>query len=148
MPPIIHLVRGVPNNYVKLHVGSKQLGDPSLDVVCVYERIGVVFSVFAPIQRRFACSAEFAFAFRIPCMLCPLEPDIPGLIVEAPRHRVLPVGEFRAIDAAPCHQTGQLGGSDAKNLLGQDVIHPLLKVWNLTFQPQDQALCDLAEEHP
>ena len=45
------LVRRVADDHVELHIASKQLGDPSLDVVGVDERIGVGFEAFATVEE-------------------------------------------------------------------------------------------------
>jgi hypothetical protein len=59
---------------------------------------------------------------------------------------VLTVGPLRAVEAAPCDEAGQLGDPDAEDLLGQDVVDPLLQVRELVGQSLDEPLGDLAEE--
>ena len=59
---IVELVRRVANDHVELHVVSKQLGDPSLDVVGVDERVGVGFKTFAAVEGLLAGSAVLALA--------------------------------------------------------------------------------------
>lgn len=73
MTTVVQLVRRVANNYVELHIVSKQPGYPSLDVVGVNERIGVGFQPFAPVQCALAGAAISAFAMG-PRVLGALEP--------------------------------------------------------------------------
>ena len=43
IPAIAQLIWRVANDYVELHIASKQLGHPSLDIVSVNECIGMSF---------------------------------------------------------------------------------------------------------
>jgi hypothetical protein len=47
---VVQLVGRVADDHVELHVSSEQLGDPSLDVVGVDERVGVGFKPFATVE--------------------------------------------------------------------------------------------------
>jgi hypothetical protein len=69
------LVRRVANDHVELHIASKQLGHPSLDVVGVDERIGVGFKPFAAVKGALAGAAVLALAIN-PRVLHALEPDV------------------------------------------------------------------------
>ena len=73
--PTSHLVRRVADDHVKLHIASKQLGNPSLDVVGVNERISMGFKPFAAIESLLARAAVLAPAIH-PRVLHPLEPDV------------------------------------------------------------------------
>ena len=61
---------------------------------------------------------------------------------------MLPVGLLGAIEAPSRDQARELGDSDAKHLLGQDVIDTLLQVRNLGLQPVDEAPGDLRRNTP
>ena len=58
-PKKSHLVRRVADDHVELHIASKQLGHPSLDVVGVDERVGVGFKPLAPVQRVFWLAPQY-----------------------------------------------------------------------------------------
>ena len=81
--PVVQLIRRIADDHVELHIVSKQLGYPSLDVVGVNERIGMGFKSFAAIQRLLACPAKLALAIH-PCVLHALEPDVACIAGEAP----------------------------------------------------------------
>lgn len=61
--------------------------------------------------------------------------------------RILAVGVFGAVDAAPGQQAGQLGDGDAIELIVEDVVHPLLQIGDLVGQPHQQPLGDLPQKH-
>jgi hypothetical protein len=58
-----------------LHIPSNQLGEPSLDVVGVNERVGVGFKVFAAIKSTLAGAAVAAPAAD-PGVLGAFEPNV------------------------------------------------------------------------
>ena len=47
---VIELVRRVADDYIELHVSSEHLGDPTVAIVGVDERVGVGFKALATIQ--------------------------------------------------------------------------------------------------
>src|SRR5580704_1870952 len=70
-----HLIRWISDDYVELHIASKNLGEPSLDVVGVNERVGVGFQSCRPVENGFAGSAILALV-AVPSVFEALEPDI------------------------------------------------------------------------
>src|SRR5262249_4364659 len=60
---VIQLIRRIADDDVKLHVVSKQLGDPSFDVIRVNEGISVRLATFAAIKSGLARAAELALSF-------------------------------------------------------------------------------------
>ena len=111
------LVRRVTDDDVELHVASEQLGDPSLDVVGVDERVGVRLEARATVEGLLARSAVLAPAVRElldlvavlvgvsthsspdPGVLRPLEPDVAASASERLGDRVRAVRVLRAVDA-------------------------------------------------
>ena len=146
MPAIAQLVRWVANDHVELHVLSKQLGHASCDVVGVDEGIGVAFQIRAPVERGLTCAAERAFAV-VPAVLAALKPDMSRFGAKCLGNRMLPIGVFAAIHAAPCQQGGEARDANAKYLSGQDVVHPRLQIGHLRGQPFNQSAGDGAQEH-
>src|ERR1043165_684220 len=71
---VTELIRRVANDYVELHIASKQLGQASLDVVGVDERVGVGFEAFAAVEDALTGPAVFA-AGANPRVLGAFEPD-------------------------------------------------------------------------
>ena len=61
--------------------------------------------------------------------------------------RILAVGVFGTVDAAPGQQAGQFGDGDAKELLVEDVVHPLLQIGDLVLQPRQQPFGDLPQKY-
>ena len=101
------MIRRVANDHVELHIASKQLGKPSLDVVGVNERIGVGFEVFATIERLLA-GAAISAVFTFPGVLGAFEPDVPIIAGERLGDGVLAFGVLRAIHAPPRKQTREI----------------------------------------
>src|SRR5207248_1735557 len=91
-----HLIRGVADNHVKLHLASKQLGYSSLDVVGMDERIGVGFKPFTTVERLLTYPAKLAFAID-PCVFDPLKPNVTRVAGEASTNRVRTLGVLGAI---------------------------------------------------
>ncbi len=71
----VELIRWIANDHVKLHIASKQLGHPSLDIVGMDQRIGVRFKPLAPVKGGLAGAAIRAPAV-VPRVFHPLEPDV------------------------------------------------------------------------
>jgi hypothetical protein len=71
----IQLIWRVADDYVELHYASKQLGNPSLNIVGMNERISVGFHSLAMVKGFLAGATKAAFAIS-PGMLGALEPDI------------------------------------------------------------------------
>ena len=130
MPAIVQLIRWISNDDVELHIASKYLGEPSLDVVGVNECVGMGFKTFGPVENGFCSAAKLALV-AIPRVFDALEPDVPIVAGEGFGDGVLAGGVLRAIDAAPREQAGDLRDADAEDLLGQDVIHALFQIGNL-----------------
>ena len=143
---IVQLVGRIANDYVELHSASKHLGNSSLDVVGVNERIGVTFHLRAAIQGALACPAKGAFAI-CPGMLDAFKPDIARLAVEMLGNGMGAIGVLRAIQAAARQQAGQVRNANAEHLLGQNVNDALLKVWDLRGKTLGKAAGDLTEKH-
>ena len=80
-------------------MASKYLGEPSFDTVCVNERVGVGFEVFASIESGASRAAVFALAFN-PSMLETLEPDVPVVGGEGFGYGVFAGHMLRAIHTA------------------------------------------------
>src|SRR6266550_2970277 len=95
-PAIVQLVRWVADDHVKLHFASKQLSNPSCDLVAVDKRIGVGLKPFTTIKGLLARTAVSALAIH-PRVLGALKPDVAILAGEAFSNRVLAIGAFRAI---------------------------------------------------
>ena len=81
----------IADDYVKLHVFSKQLGDPSLDVVGMDECVGMCFLPLAAIHHLLACTAVRAFAV-YPGVRQRPEPDIAAVGRESLGNRVFAIG--------------------------------------------------------
>lgn len=125
---------------------SQNLGEPSLDVVGVNERVGVGFQSCRPVENGFARAAILALV-AIPSVFEALEPDVAIVAGEGFGDGVLAVGVLGAIHAAPREQAGDLRDADAEHLPGEDVVHALLQIRNLLFQSLSEADRDLAQEH-
>ena len=123
----------------------EELGQPSLDVVGVYEGVGVSFQTLAPVQRGLAGAAEGALALG-PGVLGALEPDVARFTARSRDDGVRAVGAFGAVHAAPCQQTGQPRDADAKHLLREDVVHALLQVRELLRQSGGEPAGDFPQE--
>ena len=122
------LVRRISHDYVELHVGSKQLGQPSFYVVGVNERIGVGLESVAAVIVSLIGTAILAPAVH-PCVLYAREPDVAIVVGKALRNRVRALGMLRAIHAPSRKQAGEMRDANAEHLLCQDVSDALLKVW-------------------
>ena len=140
------LIRWISNDDVELHVASKNLGEPSLDVVGVNERVGVGFQSRRPVENGFARAAILALV-AIPSVFEALEPDVAIVAGEGFGDGVFAGGVLGAIHAAPREQAGDLRDADAEHLPGQDVIDALFQVRNLVLQPLGEAAGNLAQEH-
>ena len=128
-PSPAELVRRVADDHVELHVVSKQLGDPSLDVVGVDERIGVGFEAFATVIELPLAGAAVTCTCRPP-QVCSMRSNqmLPSSLANDLAMECLPVGVLRAVHAPPREQAGEMRDADAEHLLGQDVIDALLEV--------------------
>ena len=71
----VELIRRVSNDYVELHVGSKQLGDSSLDVVGVDECVGMRLETLATVEGPPAGPAVLAPA-SCRALGCPIHPGV------------------------------------------------------------------------
>jgi len=69
------LIWRVTDNHVELHIAPKQLGHPSLDVIGVYERIGVGLKCFTTVVIALIGTAVPTLAIN-PRVLGTLEPDV------------------------------------------------------------------------
>ena len=131
---VVQLIRRVADDYVKLHVTSKNLVDPRLDVVGVNERVSVGFQSFAAIQASSCSRRNIGTCSSSHVCSSPLEPYVARIVLERLCNRVRAVRVFAAIQTAPRQQTGQMRDADAEHLLCQDVIDPLLQIGNLVLQ--------------
>ena len=104
------------------------------------------FKPIAAIKCVLACATKFASAFR-PSVFHALEPDIARIAREAVGNRVRAISVLRAIHAAPRQQAGEIRDSNAEDLLGQNMIHAVVKIRNLGRKTLGQAPGDLAKEH-
>lgn len=98
--------------------------------------VGMAFQLIAALGFAvflLGCAAKDAFAI-LPHVLCVLKPNIALYILKA-GNGILAVGLFGAVEAAPGQQTGQLGDGDTVELFVEDVIHALLQIRYLLFQP-------------
>src|ERR1041384_1977803 len=86
-----HLIWRVSDDHVELHVASKNLGQPRLDIVCVYERIGMGFELFLAVENSSRRAAELA-VISDPRVIRALEPDVPIIAGEALRNGVFAGG--------------------------------------------------------
>ena len=89
--PPCHLIRRVSNDHVELHVASKELGNPSSDVVGVNECVGMVFKSWLTVEDCTRCAAIPALAFR-PCVFDALKPYVAGVAGETGGDGVLALG--------------------------------------------------------
>jgi hypothetical protein len=89
-------------------IASEQLGEPSLNVVRVDERVGVRFELFATFIVALIRPAILAFAVS-PRVLDAVKANVPLLVVEAFTDGVLAVGGLGAVDRPPREQRGDLG---------------------------------------
>lgn len=162
----VELVWRVADDDVELHVVSEQLGDSSLDVVGVDEGVGVGLKVLTTVEGLLTGRAVLALAVgelldlvpvgvgsddplraADPGVLNRLEPDVSVLIGERLGDRMGAVRQLRAIDAPAREQAGEVRDADAVDLLGQDVINPLLQIGDRVLEPCGQPARDLTEEH-
>src|SRR5690606_13816317 len=95
---VIQLIGRVSDDYVELHVFSKQLGHTCLDVIGVNEGIRVGLKLVAAIEGLLAGSAIPTLA-PSPRMLRAFEPDMPIVVGEALGDGVLAEGVLRAVQA-------------------------------------------------
>ena len=84
--------------------------------------------------------------FVIPGVLGAFKPDIAFWGVEGRADGVLTVGVLRAVDAAAGHKGGELSDSYPVNLLGEDVVDPLLGVRNNCYESFTEAASRLPQE--
>src|SRR5262245_14346645 len=138
-----HRIRRIADDHVELHIASKDLGEPSFDVVGVDKRIGMGLEPLFAIKDYSGRTAVLALLVR-PYVFHPLEPDVAIFAAKALSNGMLAVCVLRAVDAAPCQQTGEKGDSDAKDLVGEDVIDALFEVWNLGRQTSVETAGELA----
>ena len=132
-PPSSKLVRRVADDHVELHVASEQLGDPSLDVVGVDERVGVGFESFASVEGLLARAAVTCTCRPPTCARCARTRCCRPSLVNDLAIECWPVGVLRAIDAPAREQAGEMRDADAEHLLRQDVIDALLEVGDLVL---------------
>src|SRR5437773_7341989 len=97
--PIAELVGRVADDYVELHLASKQLGDPSVDVVGVDECIGMGFKIAPTIKCALAGTAERA-APVLQRVFDALKPDVSVLVRECGCDGVRSICQFRAVDSS------------------------------------------------
>ncbi|OPZ12114.1 MAG: hypothetical protein BWZ07_01555 [Alphaproteobacteria bacterium ADurb.BinA280] len=136
----------ITDDYVELHIVSKQLDDASLNVIRVNKRIGIILNTRISIEECFWSTTKYALRVS-PRMLDSLKPDVARLAGKAFGNRVFAIGVFGAIHTAPREQAGELRDADTKHLSGQYVIDARLQVGNLLRQARREAAGDLAEEH-
>src|SRR4051794_6971372 len=86
VPAVVQLVGRIADDDVKLHVVSKELGDPSRDVIGMDEGVCVAFAAVAAVERPLTCAAVTTPAAAVtsdPSMAHRLEPDVPILVAES-----------------------------------------------------------------
>ena len=109
------------------------------------ELVGVAFERCVALVFALARATEDA-AMILPGVFDTLEADISLLVIEAFADRVLSVGFFRAIDAAPRQQGGEIGDGDAEQLVVEDVVNARLPVGDFLFQTFVEPFGDFAQE--
>ena len=108
--------------------------------------IGVSLVAVGAEVLAFAGSAMFTAALRIPNVVAPLVQQVALPVAEGSTDAVLSVGLFRAVERPAAHLGGEVGASDAKDLLGHHVVDALLQVGYLLFEPCKQPLGNLPQK--
>jgi hypothetical protein len=106
----------------------------------------VGFKFLATVKRFLTGSAKFAFAI-LPCVFHAFKPDVASITGETLGDRVRATGVFRAIHASPRQQAGQVRDTNAKYLLGQNMIDAFLEIGNLCRKPTREAAGNLTQKH-
>jgi hypothetical protein len=88
-----HLVRGIPDDHVELHIAPKEFGKSILDVVCVDKRVSVSLESFVTFEDCLTGTAELTPRLN-PRVFQPFEPDVAQFPAERPRNRVLAIRVF------------------------------------------------------
>lgn len=94
----------------------------------------------------FAGAAVLAAALRIPGVLAAVVAEIALRIAEGSGDAVLAVGEFGTVERPAAHLSGEVGTGDTEDLSGHNMVDTLLQVGDLSFQPSQQPLGNLAQE--
>ena len=103
--------------------------------------VGIGAEIFA-----FAGTTMLTAALGIPSMFAPLVPHIAGIIAESLGDAVLAVGQLGAVERAAAHLGGEVGASNAENLLYHNVVDALLQVGYLLFETRQQPFGNLTQK--
>ena len=86
--------------------------------------------------------------FVIPSVLGAFKPDVAFWGVEGCADGVLTVGVLLAVDTAASDEGGELSDSNPVNLLGENVVNPLLRIGNQGGQPIVESAGRLPQKDP
>ena len=88
--------------------------------------IGVGLAAVGAEVFAFAGAAVLAAALRVPGVLAPLVQQVALCISKSGADAVLAVGLLGAVERPAAHLGGEVGASDAEDLLGHHVVDALL----------------------
>ena len=137
---IAQLIRRVAYNDIEFHIGEYGFGILGVDKFVGVALQCVVAVVYLPARPALAASAVLPGVFRRP------EADISIRIVKGRANRIGPVRLFAAIDRTARQEGRQFGNGYAEQLLGENVVGPLLSIGNPLAQPLHQPFGNLAQE--
>ena len=101
------------------------------------KRVGVTFACVSTQIFTFAGTTMLTAALGIPRVSAPLVPHIASIIAESLGDAILAVGQLGAVERPAAHLGGEVGASNAEELLGHNMVNTLLQVGNLLFQSNE-----------
>ena len=137
------MVRRISNNYIELHIFMEYFVD-----TFVNKRISVGLARVSAEILALTGTAVFAAALCVPCVAAAVVAQVALLVMESGTDAVLSVGLLGTVECAAAHLCGEVGASDAENLLRHDVVNALLQIWNLLFETRQQSFGNLTQEYP
>lgn len=100
----------------------------------VNKRVGVGLARVGAEILALAGTAVFAAALCVPRMAAAVVAQVALHVTENGSDTVLTIGLLGAVERAAAHLGGEVGTSDAEDLLCHDVVDALLQVGNLLFE--------------
>lgn len=107
--------------------------------------ISVGFNSFYAVVLGTVGTTMLTFAV-LPSVLASHIAQIALRVIETGGHTILAIGLLGAIERATAHLGGEVGASNAEDLLGHNMVDALLQVGYLLFQPCQQSFGNLAQE--
>lgn len=111
------------------------------------KRIGVGLNGFYAVVLSAISATMLALAVH-PSMLTSYIAQVALHVTENGSDTVLTVGLLGAVECATAHLGGEVGASDAEDLLRHDVVDALLQVGNLLFETCQQPFRNFAQKDP